>query len=44
MEDFRGTKIGGGGLNLRYLEGSGATGITSSLSDWYNSLATGLMD
>lgn len=42
--DLRGRKIGGVGSNLRYLEGSGAAGVTSGLSDWYNSLATGLLD
>lgn len=43
LAEFRGAKIGGVGLNLRYLEGLGATGVTSSLSDWYNNLATGLI-
>ena len=44
LEDFKGRKIGGVGLNLRYLEGLGATGVTSGLSDWFNSMATGLID
>ena len=44
LDDFRGTKIGGVGLNLRYLEGLDATGVTSGLSDWYNSMSTGLID
>ncbi len=44
LEDFQGLKIGGVGLNLRYLEGLGATGVTSGLSDWYNNMATGLID
>ena len=44
LDDFDGKKIGGVGLNLRYLEGLGATGVTSSLSDWYNNMATGLID
>ena len=43
LQDLKGMKIGGVGLNLRYLQGMEATGITSSLNDWYNSLATGLM-
>ena len=43
INDLKGMKIGGVGLNLRYLEGLEATGITSSLNDWYNSLSTGLM-
>lgn len=42
--DLRGKKIGGVGLNMRYLEGSGAAGVTSGLSDWYNSMSTGLLD
>jgi TRAP-type C4-dicarboxylate transport system substrate-binding protein len=44
LEEFDGLKIGGVGLNLRYLEGLGATGVTSGLSDWYNNMATGLID
>jgi TRAP-type C4-dicarboxylate transport system substrate-binding protein len=44
LEEFRGTKIGGVGLNLRYLESVDATGVTSGLSDWYNNLATGLIE
>jgi len=43
LQDLKGMKIGGVGLNLRYLQGMEATGITSTLNDWYNSLATGLM-
>lgn len=43
LQDLKGVKIGGVGLNLRYLEGLEATGITSSLNDWYNSIGTGLM-
>jgi TRAP-type C4-dicarboxylate transport system substrate-binding protein len=42
--DLKGRKIGGVGLNLRYLAGLEATGVTSTLNDWYNSLATGLLD
>lgn len=44
LDDFAGRKIGGVGLNLRYLEGLDATGVTSGLSDWYNNMATGLID
>jgi len=43
IEDLRGRKIGGVGLNLLFLEGSGAVGVVSVLIDWYNSMATGLM-
>ena len=44
LQDLKGTKIGGVGLNLRYLEGLEATGVTSTLVDWYNSIGTGLLD
>lgn len=44
LEDFRGKKIAGVGLNLRYLFGVNATPVNSGLSDWYNNLATGLVD
>ena len=42
--DLEGKKVGGVGLNMRYLEGSGAAGVSSGLSDWYNGMATGLLD
>jgi len=42
--DLRGKKIGGVGSNLTFLEGSGAARVTSGLSDWYNNMATGLLD
>ena len=29
---------------MLFLKGSGAAGVTSGLSDWYNSMATGLLD
>lgn len=44
LDDFRGRKIAGVGLNLRYLSGLGAAPVTSGISDWYNNLATGLVD
>ena len=43
IEDIQGKKIGGVGLALLFLEGSGAVGVGSALSDWYNNMATGLM-
>lgn len=43
LEDLRGKKIGGVGLNLLYLEGSGAVAVSSTLTEWYNNIATGLM-
>lgn len=44
LEDFRGRKIAGVGLNLRYLTGLHASPVNSGISDWYNNLATGLVD
>ena len=43
LSDLDGQKIGGVGSNLLFLKGSGAAGVTSGLSDWYNNMATGLM-
>lgn len=44
LEDFRGKKIAGVGPNLRFVTGLNATSVTSGISDWYNNLATGLVD
>ena len=44
LDDFRGKKIAGVGLNLRYLTGLDASPVNSGISDWYNNLATGLVD
>lgn len=44
LEDFRGKKIAGVGPNLRFVTGLDATSVTSGISDWYNNLATGLVD
>jgi len=44
LEDFRGRKIAGVGPNLRFLTGLDATPVNSGISDWYNNLATGLVD
>jgi TRAP-type C4-dicarboxylate transport system substrate-binding protein len=44
LDDFRGRKIGGVGLNLRLLTGLDAAAVNSGISDWYNNLATGLID
>jgi TRAP-type C4-dicarboxylate transport system substrate-binding protein len=44
LEDFRGRKIAGVGLNLRLLTGLDAAAVNSGISDWYNNLATGLID
>jgi C4-dicarboxylate-binding protein DctP len=44
LEDFEGRKIAGVGLNLRYVMGLNAAPVNSGISDWYNNLATGLID
>lgn len=44
LSDLEGKKIGGVGSNMLFLKGSGAAGVTSGLSDWYNNMATGLLD
>ena len=44
LADLQGKKIGGVGSNMLFLKGSGAAGVTSGLSDWYNNMATGLLD
>lgn len=44
LDDFHGRKIAGVGPNLRYLAALDATPVNSGLSDWYNNLATGLVD
>lgn len=43
LEDFRGQKIGGVGMNLSYFKGLGAVAVSSSLADFYNSIDTGLV-
>jgi len=44
LGDFEGRKIAGVGLNLRLLTGLEASAVSSGISDWYNNLATGLVD
>jgi len=44
LDDFKGRKIAGVGLNLRFLTGLDASPVNSGISDWYNNLATGLVD
>jgi C4-dicarboxylate-binding protein DctP len=44
LEDFRGRKIAGVGPNMRFLTGLDASPVNSGISDWYNNLATGLVD
>lgn len=44
LADFKGRKIAGVGLNLRLLTGLDASPVNSGISEWYNNLATGLID
>ena len=44
LEDFRGSKICGVGLNLRYVQGLGSAAVSSNLGDFYNNISTGLTD
>jgi TRAP-type C4-dicarboxylate transport system substrate-binding protein len=44
LSGYRGSKIAGVGLNLRYLEGIGAVPVSSSLGEFYNNVQTGLTD
>ncbi|WP_163851293.1 C4-dicarboxylate TRAP transporter substrate-binding protein [Pseudooceanicola aestuarii] len=39
-----GIKLGGAGMNLRYVESVGAIGVSSTLADFYNGVATGIFD
>jgi TRAP-type C4-dicarboxylate transport system substrate-binding protein len=42
--DLDGRRIGTAGLALNWLRGSGATPVAGALTDFYNSMATGLID
>ena len=44
IDELGGQKVGGVGLVLLYLQATGAVGVVSALPDWYNNMATGLMD
>jgi len=44
LADFKGLKIAGAGMNLRYLKGFGAAGVGGSLVGYYNKLKTGVVD
>ena len=45
LSDLEGGKVGGAGMNLRYLEGiKDAAGVRGGLTDFYNMLQTGLVD
>ena len=42
--DLDGKKVAGAGMNLRYLQGTGAIGVGGSLVGYYNKLKTGVVD
>lgn len=42
--DLAGRKICGAGLNLRYVEGVGATGVSAGLADYYNNIKGGICE
>ncbi len=44
LEDFKGIKVSGAGLNLRWLEGLGATGVPSALTKFYQDVNSGVTD
>lgn len=44
FSDFKGKKINGAGMNLRYLQGFGAAGVGGSSVKYYNNLKTGVVD
>lgn len=44
IDDFRGLKMSGVGINQRYFEGLGAVAVSSGLADWYNNISSGLSD
>ncbi len=44
IEDFKGMKIAGAGINMRYLTNTGATPVIGSMVHYYNKLKTGAID
>ena len=44
IQDFKGLKIAGAGINMRYLTGTGATPVIGSMVHYYNKLKTGAID
>lgn len=44
LEDVAGMKIGAAGINLSWIEGSGAVGVQTSLNDTYQNLQTSVCD
>jgi TRAP-type C4-dicarboxylate transport system substrate-binding protein len=44
ISDFKGKKIAGAGINMRYLTGTGATPVIGSMVNYYNQFKTGAVD
>ncbi|MGE0253557.1 MAG: C4-dicarboxylate TRAP transporter substrate-binding protein [Alphaproteobacteria bacterium] len=44
VADLKGKKIGGAGPNLLWVTSVGATGVQSTLPDFYNAMSTGIVD
>ncbi len=45
INDIKGSKVAGAGMNMRYLEGiEDAAGVRGGLTDFYNMLQTGMVD
>jgi TRAP-type C4-dicarboxylate transport system substrate-binding protein len=44
MQDLKGRKINVAGVNARYLEPTGAVGVSGSSATYYNNLKTGVVD
>lgn len=44
LDDVNGMKIGAAGINLTWIEGSGAVGLQTSLNDTYQNLQTNVCD
>ncbi len=44
LAEFKGKKIASAGLNLRYLQNTGAVGVAGSLVHYYNEMKTGVID
>ncbi len=44
LADFKGMKIAGAGINMRYLTGTGATPVIGSMVHYYNKFKTGAID
>ena len=44
IDDFKGLKVSGAGLNLRWMEGLGSTGVPTALPKFYQEVSSGVSD